>query len=221
MIWVLGLLNWAMLGAFGRRVAGGVMGDDWHIWKVPHLLATGFYGVVGGVAGYLGTGNWAYGLCAGFGLWLGHILGLHKSAGMGWTKKPTAQMGALDQATRAQHPSWYLPSAPIYVSGVVMDTTSYWDPMFFGFDLAGMFAYGAASVVLPFIFVLACPLGHSLRAWPLLAGALAVPCIYAFTTWLWSRDPVGAGRWPKGFGPSLGLAEWLTGAALVGALYLG
>lgn len=86
----------AFFGALGRRVAGGLVGD---LTGHPsnHFLSTTFYGFTAGLAAFLGI--WAHDPSAmtfvaaeyaalaafiiGFNVWIGHILGLHESAGMG------------------------------------------------------------------------------------------------------------------------------------------
>src|SRR5437762_14162580 len=84
------------------------MGDDWHIWKVPHFLATTSYGAIGGLSGFVGTGDPYYGVVAGLGLWIGHILGLHASAGMGWTTKSITQLDFFDKLDRVNHPKRFM-----------------------------------------------------------------------------------------------------------------
>lgn len=217
---LLGLLL-ALLGGFARRVAGGVLGDDWHIWRVPHLLAVLFWGFIGGIAGFAGTHNWIYALIAGVGLWLGHILGLHHSAGMGWITKPTASLTSDELAAQARWHRRFMNVGSIWMDNQPVPATAEWVPAYFIYDLGGMLLYGVSSVALAALFVGFCPLGAGLRLLPLALGAAAVPCIYAFTTWVWARDPVGATtKWTRGFGPSLGLAEWIAGGVLVGAIYV-
>lgn len=78
------ILSAGILTAFGRRVVGGVLGDDWHIWRIPHVVACIVWAISVAMSALLGGAIWWGCIAIGFGAWLGHtVFGLWDSAGMG------------------------------------------------------------------------------------------------------------------------------------------
>jgi len=80
---ILTCLAGALLGGFGRRIAGGLIGD-WFGRPLKHLIATIVFGVFIGAAFALGGGPLWLAAVLGFGVWAGHCaVGLRDAAGMG------------------------------------------------------------------------------------------------------------------------------------------
>jgi hypothetical protein len=73
----------AILGAIGRRVAGGITPQIFNGWKLPGFIAKVTFGALLGLAAFLGGAPPLLCGFVGIGCFLGHIFGLHESASMG------------------------------------------------------------------------------------------------------------------------------------------
>lgn len=201
----------AALGAFGRRVAGGVIGD-WTGWPPPHLAAVLFYGLMVGCAALLGGGCWQFASVAGINAWLGHIMGLWNGAGMGHYGDGN-EFWCVGGDTRKIPVSYSVPFTSELLFGCwvsAVDSKPHRKPGYL-LSCCGLWLYGFLSVVLSIAFVAFCPLGSRYSIIPLICAPFVLPIVYSITWRVFWWKPIG---WPPGFGPPLALAEWPTGATI-------
>lgn len=188
----------AVLGATGRRVVGGFVGDVTG-WAPPHLLACGFFAACIAASAWLGGATWWAAATCGAGAWAGHVaLGLWSSAAMG-------RYGDRNEM-------WRFWGIGCWISAV--DGRQHSKP---GFILSwmGMTGYGISCAALT-IAVAICPLVNATWWIPILGACLWAP-IYAATNKIFDMRPIG---WPRGLGPPLAMGELLGGSALGASVYL-
>jgi hypothetical protein len=150
-----------------------------------------FYGATIGGAAAIGGADWRFCIALGIGVWLGHILGLHDSAGMGRYGDQNELFKLWGQGTWSSSVDGKIHSKPGFV-----------------LSFLGMLAYGLLTVAVGFGATYL-PWFWTYRGWPLIAAAAAVPVIYTLTWVVFDKKPYG---WPRGAEPPLALAEWFVGA---------
>lgn len=184
----------ALLGAIGRRVAGGVV-PQFTGWRAPGVPCKLFFGWTIGVCAALGGAPALLAILAGVGAWAGHIAhGLNDSASMG--RYGPANLNF----------SWRL--FALHFAGM----SAYGICVM----LLGILAAAVPSIALyHFDGMLAVVLHFGWFAWTLLAGALLTAPAYALAWATWNGKPGVAGV----DGNPLEIAEWIVGAVYGVAAY--